>query len=105
MDRTVLSAIVAGGNSAPRCQAATDPAVSAACNPDALKFCRSVIRDETRRQACMKTPFIPTPGEVPGRFKEGHAQGAWRRGGEGGWFPPVVCAGLPKTTNGNCRKL
>ena len=71
MDRTVLSAIVAGGNSAPRCQAATDPAVSAACNPDALKFCRSVIRDETRRQACMKTPFIPTPGRCLDALRKG----------------------------------
>jgi hypothetical protein len=34
--------------------AAANPEVTAACKSDALKFCRPVIRDETKRLACMK---------------------------------------------------
>ena len=57
MNRTSLIAIVSAlflAGLASQSQAAANPEVQAACKSDALKLCRSVIRDETKRLACMK---------------------------------------------------
>ncbi len=49
----ILSALALCGVLATPVYAAS-AAVSAACRDDAIKFCRDVIRNETKRQACMK---------------------------------------------------
>jgi hypothetical protein len=79
MNRATLSAAMvavfltgfAGGS-----QAATNPAVSAACKSDALKFCRSVIRNETKRQTCMKEHLSELSKGCLDAIKQSHAEGA-----------------------------
>ena len=52
MFRYLIAVALCMGGAAP--VLAASPAVRTACTGDAIKFCKSVIHDETARHACMK---------------------------------------------------